>query len=205
MNDRADGDGVVAVGVGDYQRGLGDSADAHDGRIRLVDDGQAEHGSELAGVGDGEGRAFHVFGLQLFAAGALAEVGDAALQSEEIHLVGVLEDGNDQSPVERDRNADVYVAVVADALLLTLAFKRRSYDGKLLQRDDGGANEERHERKAGAVALLESGFQFVAQGDDFGDVHFEHAVNVGAGAPRFDHALRDDPAHVGEGNEVSGN
>jgi hypothetical protein len=92
------------------------------------------------------------------------------------------------------------VAVVADALLLTLAFERRVDDGELLQGDDGRAHEERHEGQSRAVALLESGLQFVTQGNDFGDVYLEHGVDVGAGAARFDHALRDDPAHVRHGD-----
>ena len=116
VDDGADGDGVVAVFVGDDHRLLGDAADAHDGGVGLIDDGQAEDGAELAGVGDGESRAFDFFGLELLVAGALAEVGDAALQSEEVEVAGVLEDGNDESPIERDGDADVDVAVIADVV-----------------------------------------------------------------------------------------
>ena len=39
---------------------------AQDGRLRHVDDGSAEHGTENAAVGDGEGAAVHVFNGQLF-------------------------------------------------------------------------------------------------------------------------------------------
>ena len=88
-------------------RHLGDAADAHDGGVGLVDDGQSEDGAELAGVGDGESGAFDIFGLELFGAGPFAEVGDAALQAEEIEVAGVLEDGDDESPVEGDGDADV--------------------------------------------------------------------------------------------------
>jgi hypothetical protein len=63
MDDAADGDGVVAVFVSDDHWLFRDSADAHDGGVWLIDDGQAEDGSELAGIGDGEGGAFHVFGF----------------------------------------------------------------------------------------------------------------------------------------------
>ena len=132
---------------------FGDAADTHDGGVRLVDDGQAEDGAELAGVGDGEGGAFDVFGLEFFGAGALAEIGDAALQAEEVEVAGILEDGDDESPVEGDGDAHVDVAVVADVV----AFDDGVDDGPLLQGDDGGAHEERHEGEAGAVALLESG------------------------------------------------
>src|SRR5208337_1225964 len=40
MSDRTDGDGICAVLVGDHHGLFGDAADAHDGRVRLVDDGQ---------------------------------------------------------------------------------------------------------------------------------------------------------------------
>ena len=92
-------------------------------------------------------------GLSFFVRARFAEIGDAALQSEEVQVVGVLQDGNNQSPIERDGDADVYVAVVTDAF----AFHRCVNDGELLQGDDGRAHEKRHEGKAGAVALLESG------------------------------------------------
>ncbi len=153
MDDGADGDGIVAFFIGDDQRHFRDAAHAHDGGVGLVDDGQSEDSAELAGVGDGEGGAFDVFRLELLSAGALAEVGDAALQAEEVEISGVFEDGDDESPVERDGDAHVDAAVVADVI----AFERRVDDGPLLQCDDGGAHEERHEGEADAVALLESG------------------------------------------------
>src|SRR5271157_6491508 len=201
VNDGTDGDGIGAVPVSEDHGLFGDATDAHDGRVRLVDDGQAENGAELAGVGDGEGGAFDVGGHELLGTGTLAEVGDAALQSEEVEFVGVLENGDDEPPIEGDGYAGVDVPVVADAV----AFERAVDDGILLQGDDGGAHEERHEGEAHAVALLEGVLEFVAQVDDAGHVHFEHAVDVSAGAARFDHALGDDLAHLGHGYKVARN
>src|ERR1700738_3805170 len=100
MDHAADGDGIVAFFVRDDQGLLGDSAYAHDGGVWLIDDGQTEYRTELAGVGNGEGGTFDVLGLELLVAGALAEVGDAALQAEEVQVTSVLEDGDDQAPVE---------------------------------------------------------------------------------------------------------
>ena len=54
------------------------------------------------------------------------------------------------------------------------------------------------------MALLESGFVFIAQVDDAGEVHFVHAVDVSAGAAGLDHALSDNLAHVRHGHEVAG-
>ena len=137
VNDGTDGDGIRAVFVGDHHRLLGDTADTHDGYVRLIDDGQAEDCAKLAGVGDGEGRTFDVSRHELLRAGALTEVGDAALQSEEVEFVGVLENGNDESPIERDGDAGVDVLVIADAV----AFERAVDDRILLQGNDGGAHE----------------------------------------------------------------
>src|ERR1019366_2557147 len=201
VNDGADGDGICAVFVGDHHGLFGDTADAHDGNVRLVDDGQAEDGAKLAGVGDGEGCTFDVSRHELLRTGALAEVGDAALQSEEVELVGVLENGDDESPIERDGDAGVDVLVVTDAI----AFERTVDDGILLQGDDGGAHKERHEGKPRAIALLEAVLELVSQIDDASHVHLEHAVDVSAGAARFDHALRDDLAHLGHGYKVARN
>src|ERR1044071_221458 len=192
MHYRADSDGVVAVSVGDDERLLCNPAYAHDGRVRLVDDGESEDGSELAGVGDGEGGPFDVFGLELLGAGAFPEIGDAALQTEEVEVSGILEDGDDQSPVKSSGDAHINVAVIANIV----AFDVGVEDGPLLQGDDGGANEEGHEGEAGAVALLEPGFELGAQIDDAGEIHFVHAVDVRAGAAGLDHVLGDQLAHV---------
>jgi len=73
MNDGADSDGIRAVFVGDDHGLLGNAADAHDGYVRLVDDGQAEDCAELARIGDGEGRAFDIGRHELFGARTLAE------------------------------------------------------------------------------------------------------------------------------------
>src|ERR1700721_1335163 len=87
----------------------------------------------------------------------------------------------------------------------TVALERAVHDGKLLQGDDCSAHEERHKGKARAVPVLESALLFVAQIDDASHVYFEHAVNVSARPARFDHALRDDLAHVGHRNEFAWN
>src|ERR1700724_1642038 len=133
-----DGDGICAVFVGDHEWLFGDTADAHDGHVRLVDDGQAEDGSKLAGVGDGEGCTFDVSRKEFLRTGALAEVGDAALQSEEVELIGVLENGDNESPIEGDGDAGVNVLVVADVV----AFERAVDDRILLQDVDGGATKK---------------------------------------------------------------
>jgi len=92
-------------------------------------------------------------------AGALAEIGDAALQAEEIQVPGVLEDGNDQAPVESDRDSHVDVVLVDDGIAIHLRIDRR----ELLECLTHRAHEERQERErrragvtAGGAALTHS-------------------------------------------------
>src|SRR5207253_4971343 len=115
---------------------------------------------------------------------------------QKVQLVGVLENGNDQAPIECDCDTNVHVPVITNAV----AFNRSIDDGELLKRNNRRADEKWHEGQANAVALLEARLQFVAEIDDAGQVNFEHRVDVSAGAARFDHALRDDLAHVGQRN-----
>jgi hypothetical protein len=199
MNDGTDGNGIVAIFIGDDHWLLGDSTDAHDRGVGLIDDRESEHCPELARVGDGEGRAFYIFRLELLGAGAFAKVGDSALQAKEIQISGVLEDGNDQSPVECDGDAHIDVAVVVDVVAFNIGID----DGPLLQSNDCSANEEWHERKTGAMALLEPRLVLRAQVDDPREVHFIHAVNVGAGAAGLDHVLGDQLAHVRHWYEIA--
>src|SRR5215470_12347894 len=97
-----------------------------------------------AGIGYSERRALDLVGNQLFAAGALPQVGNTALQPEEIFLFGVFQDRNNQTPVESNRDADVYMLMVADAVILG----GRIDDGELLQTDYRGPHKKRHERQS---------------------------------------------------------
>ena len=62
-----------------------------------------------------------------------------------------------------------------------------------------------HEGETRAIALLKAVLQFVAQIDDASHIHLEHAVDVSAGAARFDHALGNDLAHLRHGHKVAWN
>lgn len=187
VNDRTDGNRVSAVFVGNHHGLLGDAAYAHDRGVGLVDDRQAEDGAELAGIGDGEGGTFDVFGLEFLGASALAKVGDAALQAEEVEIAGVFEDGDDESPVERDGDSHVDLAMIANVV----TFDGGVDDGPLLQCHDCGANEKRHEGETRTVALLESVLVLCADVNDASEIHFVHTVNVRAGAAGLDHVLGD--------------
>src|SRR5437867_10196125 len=52
------------------------------------------------------------------------------------------------------------------------------------------------------MPLLKGGFRLVAQAHNPADFHFEHAVHMSAGPPRFNHALRDDLAHLRHRHQI---
>ncbi len=112
----------------------------------------------------------------------------------------LLDDGDDEAPVQRDGDADVDVLVVEDGVALDGGVD----DGVLAQRLHGGARDERHVGELDAVALLVLVLFLFAQLDDAGHVHLEDGVDVGAGLLGFDHALGDDGAHLGHGDELAG-
>ena len=114
----ADGNGVVAFGVGEDDGLLAQAADGEDGRLRLVDDRRAELAAEDAGVGEREGGAGDLVGHELLGAGALGEIGDGAGDVDEAALLGLADDGHDQSPLERDGDAEIDVLVVVDGRCL---------------------------------------------------------------------------------------
>ena len=57
-------------------------------------------------------------GVELLAARALGEVGDGARDAQEVLLLGLLDDGNDEAPLQRHGDADVDVPAVADGVAL---------------------------------------------------------------------------------------
>ena len=150
--------------------------------MRLGNDGGAELLAEDAGVGEGEGAAGDLVGGKLLGAGAIGQVDDTAGDAEKALLLGLLEHGDDQTPLQRDGDADVDVLVVADGL----AFRGSVHDRVFAKSLDGGAGDERHVRELDAVALLVLVLFPFAEFDDAGHVHLENGVDMGAGGLGFD-------------------
>ena len=90
--------------------------------------------------------------------------------------------------------------MIADAI----AFDRGIDDGLGLDAGDDGAGDEGHVGELHAVALLEFILLALADLDDAGHIHLEDGVDVRAGLLGLDHALRDDAAHLGHGDDFSG-
>src|SRR5450432_2715375 len=61
MDQRSHGDGIISLFIRDNDRRFGDSADAHDCGIRLINNWQTKHRAKLSWIRDGEGGAFDIF------------------------------------------------------------------------------------------------------------------------------------------------
>src|SRR6185437_998376 len=108
---------------------------------------------------------------------------------------GVLDHRYDQPPVERDRDADVDVALVHDRILLHGGVHHR----ELAQHAHHGGAEEGHEGEPLAGLGLEARLVAFTDFGDGGGVHGEDAVDVGRGALAHHHVLGDDLAHLAHG------
>ena len=94
------------------------AADAEDRRLRLSDDRHSELLAEDARVGQRKCAARDLIRRELLVARALGKIHNRARNAEEVLLLGLLDHRNDQSPVQRDRDADVDVLVVPNRFAL---------------------------------------------------------------------------------------
>ena len=138
-------------------------------------------------------------GLSCLARARVGQVGDAAAEPEQVLLVGVLQDGDDEPPVERDGDAEVDVLLVDDVV----AVERRVEDRKRAQRAGDRLGDERQERQLRAVALVRR-LLLLAQLRDTREVHFEHRVDVRRGPPAEHHVLGDLLAHHAHRHDLDG-
>ena len=173
-----------------HQAALLDLAHAQDGDLRLVDDGGADQRAEKAGIRDGERAPLDFFRLQLLLSRALGQILNAAGHLFERCRRGVLDDGDDQSVVERDGDADVDVVVVADLV----AFDRRVEDRKITE---SVANRERDEGQVGQSSsfLLERCTQGILALAHRGHVDLDHGRDMRGCLATHHHVLGDPSAH----------
>jgi hypothetical protein len=191
---RANGDGVVALGVGQHHRLLAQAADGQNRRLRLVEDGRAELAAEDAGVGQRKGAAGTSSGSSFLVRARSARSAMARARLQETEPLGLPDHGHNQPPLQSHGDAQVDPRVVVDE-----AVDQRSVDdGEFDQRLNGGGGDERHIGELDAVLLLEAGLFALAQAGDAGHVHLVDGVDVRADAHALDHALGDDGAHLGE-------
>src|SRR5262245_19752973 len=98
----------------DDDRPLGDGADAKNGYLWLVDDGCSQQASEDTWICNREGAALDVLGSQLLLPRSLCQTGSRLGDSQETFFVGILDNRNDEAPVERDCHTDVDLLLVED-------------------------------------------------------------------------------------------
>ncbi len=100
-------------------------ADAKNRHLRLIDDRRAEQRAGCAGIGDRERAARDVFRLELLAARARSEVSHRLRDASEILRIGMLDDRDDQSGLERHSHTDVDVLVIDDAVAFDRGVEHR--------------------------------------------------------------------------------
>ena len=133
-------------------------------------------------------------GLSAFERAPRGEVVHGALHAEQAQLVGLADDGHDQTPVQGHGNSDVDV-VVLDQLL---AVQRRIHRGVSLQGGRRSLQEERQEGQLGAVLLQELVLGGVAQLGNVCAINGVHGRDVRGGPLGPHHVLGDAQAHRAE-------
>src|SRR5581483_10600768 len=189
---RADRDRILAILALDHFWTLLDRADAHDRDLRLVNDGRAQQRPENAGVRDRERALFHFLGLEALGARPVREVVQLARNADHAQLIRVLDDRNDQAPVERDGDSNV-VLLAVDHIV---AGDRRIQRRELTQTVDRGLDDERHERETLTRGSLELRALFRADSRDSGEINLEYRRDVSRRAAREDHVVADQRAHL---------
>src|ERR1019366_677008 len=112
----ADRNRVLAVLVRNHFGFLVKAADTQNRGLRLVDDRGAELFAEDTRIGEGERTAARLIRSQLLIASAVRQVDDGARHSEEVTLLALLDDRDDQAPIQRDGDANVDVLVVLNRI-----------------------------------------------------------------------------------------
>ena len=128
----------------------------------------------------------HLFGLELFGAGAVGEVGDGAAQVEQIAAAGLFDDRHDEPPVERHGNADVDVVVVDNVIANQGGVDHRNR----LQRIRDGLDDEGQIGELSTRLFILGSFG-IANLRDAGKVDFEDRVHVRRDAAAQHHVLGD--------------
>ena len=83
-----------------------------------------------------------------------------------MQLIGIANDGNDQSALAADRDTDIVIVVVNDVI----SVNARVDFGKFPERFGTGFNKERHETQRDAMFFQETVFIGFAQGNDLAHI-----------------------------------
>ena len=175
----------------DHDRPLLDHTDTEYSHLRLVDDRSARPSAKSTGICDRESPALYLVGFKLLLSRALAEIVDRPRQTKQRLLISASNHRNDQSPIERDRYADVDVFFVDDLI----APHRRVDDGPLLDTLDHRFDDKRHESELDAVARQELALQLVAKLRRLVKIDLHERSHVSRDMAALYHSLRDPAAH----------
>ena len=161
--------------------------------LRRVEDRRRHQRAIDAAVGDREGPAREILDRQFAVARLAGQRSDRLLDLGKGHSVGVTHDRHDQTLLGADRDADVVVVFVDDVVAVDFGVDL----GQLLQRDDRGLDEDRHEAEADPVLLLEGVAMALAQRHRLGHVDLVEGRQHRGGVLRRLQALGDAPPQTG--------
>ena len=91
-----------------YDRAFLDAAHTEDRELRLIDDRHADQSTEDTRVCDRECAALHFIWFETLGSRSLAQVVHCSRDSEKRLFIGVSNHGNDQTPVQRNRDPRVH-------------------------------------------------------------------------------------------------
>ena len=154
--------------------------------------GVPSEGAEHAGIRDRERRALHFLRLQPLVARAIGEIVERAREAGEREIVGILDDGNDQSPVERNGDADVVLLAVDDVGAGHGGVEHR----ELLERVDDRLDDERQVGELLPRLRLERRALLLADARDAREVDLEERGDVRVGVARRDHVVAGERADL---------
>ena len=156
-------------------------------RLRRVDDGGGQHRTKRAAIADGEGSASHFFNAQ-FSVSRLGTIfSDFFLDVSKTHLIGIAQDGHDQTTRAAHRNTDVKVAVVDNVS----AIDRCVDDREFFERVNRCLHKKAHEADLDAMLFFEFFLESLAHFHHGSHVHFVEGGQDGIGRLRLKQTLRD--------------
>lgn len=183
-------------------RNLQHSADSKDTSLWRVDNGsEALNSGVHAQVGDGEGSALVLVGLELAIAGLGSKRFDLRRDGLEALAVGILDDGGHEAGGGGDGDGNVSVRVLADN---TLLLEPGRVDGGDLEESGGDTLDEEVVDGELILAIPGRSVEGLAELEELGDGEVGRDVVVGVGDLGLSEPRGDNLAHVGEGNVDKG-
>lgn len=189
--------GAVLVDCGDSN--LLGGANGEDGSLGRVDNGgEVVDGVVHAHVGDGDGAALVLLGLELVVTGLLGELLDLAGDGREAAALNASDNGGDEASGGGNGNGDVDRGELADRVIAPAGVDGRD----LLGGNGNGLDQEVVDREL--VLALGGGVESLAELKELADRQCAGDEEVGVLLGRLEETVGNDLAHASQGNVLVG-